>query len=274
MSPLHSTVHRTAVAALLLLPLTVTASAQSKLEARYGISVAGIPVGKAAWTLDLGTDQYSASATGSASGAASILVSGEGAISARGAIKDGKPVPTTFVSNVTQEADKTELRMTIDDGKVKEVKVASEPPPAADRVAVTDAHKSGITDPLSALLIPVAASGDALSAGACQRTLPIFDGRRRFDLKLTFKRMDKVKADKGYTGPVAVCAVAFQPQAGHRTSSTLVKYVSDGREIELWLAPVAGTKVLAPFRVSIANMLGNLVVQATQFEVLAQTAAK
>ena len=27
-------------------------------------------------------------------------------------------------------------------------------------------------------------------------------------------------------------------------------------------APVAGTRLLAPFRISIANMLGNLVVQA------------
>ena len=40
--------------------------------------------------------------------------------------------------------------------------------------------------------------------------LPVFDGRRRYDLKLTFKRMDQVKADKGYAGPVAVCAVSFQ----------------------------------------------------------------
>ena len=43
---------------------------------------------------------------------------------------------------------------------------------------------------------------------------------------------------------------------------------------ELWLAPVEGAKLLLPFRVSVHNMLGNFVMQATQFEMPAQTAAK
>jgi hypothetical protein len=34
------------------------------------------------------------------------------------------------------------------------------------------------------------------------------------------------------------------------------------------LAPVAGTRLLAPFRITIVNMLGNLVVQANRFEVV------
>jgi hypothetical protein len=40
---------------------------------------------------------------------------------------------------------------------------------------------------------------------ACQHTLPIFDGHQRYDLKLAFKRMDQVTAEKGYSGPVVVC---------------------------------------------------------------------
>ena len=44
-----------------------------------------------------------------------------------------------------------------------------------------------------------------------------------------------------------------------------MKYL-DGREIELTLAPIAGTRLLAPFRLSIFNMLGNIVVEATAFE--------
>jgi hypothetical protein len=113
-----------------------------------------------------------------------------------------------------------------------------------------------------------AGTGDGAAPEVCQRTLPIFDGRRRYDLKLAFKRMDTVKAEKGYAGPAVVCSLTFEPIAGHRPSSALVKYVT-GREIEIAFAPVAGTKVLAPFRVTVANMLGNLTIQATRFEVLA-----
>jgi hypothetical protein len=54
----------------------------------------------------------------------------------------------------------------------------------------------------------------------------------------------------------------------------MVKYLSEGRDIEIAFAPVAGTRVLAPFRVSIANMLGNLVVQASRFEAVAPPSAR
>src|SRR4029077_9759252 len=105
------------------------------------------------------------------------------------------------------------------------------------------------------------AGGDVTRA-ACERTLPIFDGHRRYDLKLTFKRMDEVKPDRHNAGgPVAVCGLAFAPIAGHRTDSKLVRFLAQDRDIELWLAPVGGAPVLAPVRLSIAGMLGNLVVQ-------------
>ena len=69
---------------------------------------------------------------------------------------------------------------------------------------------------------------------------------QRYDLKLAFKRMDKVTAEKGYAGPVAVCSVSYEPIAGH-ASIPLVKYLSEGREMEMALAPIAGTRLLAPF---------------------------
>jgi hypothetical protein len=36
--------------------------------------------------------------------------------------------------------------------------------------------------------------------------------------------------------------------------------------MEVALAPVAGTRVLAPFRVSVVIMIANLVIEANQFE--------
>jgi hypothetical protein len=49
--------------------------------------------------------------------------------------------------------------------------------------------------------------------------------------------------------PVVVCSVGFEPIAGHLASAPLVKYLSEGREMEIALAPVDGTRLLAPFRV-------------------------
>jgi hypothetical protein len=67
-----------------------------------------------------------------------------------------------------------------------------------------------------------------------------------------------------------VCSVSYEPIAGHRASTALVKYLSEGREMEIALAPVAGTRLLAPFRLSVVSMLANLVIEANQFESTAQ----
>lgn len=262
-----------AVAAILAAFVAAPAQAQGKLEARYNISMTGISIGKAAWSVEIGSGLYTTSASGRASGMFSVLFDGEGSVSARGAFKDGRPMPATFVSSVAREGDKAETKMTFDNGAAKEVATETAPP-APDRVPLTAAHRQGVVDPLSAMLVPITGAYDVAAPEACARTLPVFDGRRRYDLKLSFKRMERVKADKGYTGSAVVCAMTFQAQAGHRASSTLVKYLSEGRDIELWLAPVAGTRMLAPFRVSVASMIGSLVVQATQFETMSQTAAK
>jgi hypothetical protein len=239
--------------------------AQVKFEARYTISVARIPIGESNWTLDFGADQYDASASANAKGVLRVLASGKGTFAARGIVKHGVPAATHFTAKTDSDNDKVDIKMTLDGGTVTELD-ASQPPPSPDRVPLTDEHRAGILDPLSAMLIAAAGSDGALAPQACRRTLPLFDGRRRFDLALSFKRMGKVAAENGYRGPALVCAVTLEPLAGYRPSSPVVKYLTDGREIELWLAPIAGTHLLAPFRLSIASMLGNLVVEAYRFE--------
>ena len=44
-----------------------------------------------------------------------------------------------------------------------------------------------------------------------------------------------------------------------------IQYLANLREIEVWLAPIAGTRVLAPYRVAVPTPLGLGVMQATQF---------
>jgi hypothetical protein len=80
--------------------------------------------------------------------------------------------------------------------------------------------------------------------------------------------MDKMTAEKGYAGPVVVCSVSYEPIAGHRANIPLVKYLSEGREMEIALAPLAGTRLLAPFRLSVVSTLANLMIEADRFETI------
>ncbi len=248
------------------------AQAQGKLEARYTASVGGIPLGKGAWVIEISDTQYTTAASGRVTGVLRAVTSGEGSVAARGILSGGHPVPSSYAVHVTSDDKTDEVRMAFNAGTVKEL--VAEPPfaPTPDRVPVTEAHRKGVIDPMSAGLMPVGGTGDVLVPEACQRTLPIFDGRQRFDLTMAFKRVDKVSADKGYQGPVVVCQVTYQPLAGHRPSRYAIKYLMEQRDMEIWLAPIVGTRFLVPYRIQVPTLLGSAVLEATQFVTVLQPA--
>jgi hypothetical protein len=114
-------------------------------------------------------------------------------------------------------------------------------------------------------LIRVSGNSDPVSPEACRRTLPVFDGRMRFDLQLSFKRIEKVQAQKGYQGPAAVCAVQFVPLAGYVPERPTIKYLMAQQDMEIWLAPIPGTRMVVPYRISLTTPLGRGVLEATEF---------
>lgn len=246
------------------------AHAQAQFDARYTLSMSGIVIGKLTWRTQIGAADYTTSASGGVSGFLSLFVKGEGNVTVKGQMKDGRPRPLSFVSAVEREDEKVNVQIAFDNARVVSLKV-EEPPHESDRVPIEPAHKTGVIDPLSAFLIP-GSSDDPMERAGCERTLAMFDGRRRYDLTLSYKRTDTIKNDSGKQSMVLVCAIKFTPMSGHRSSSPLVKFLAEGREIEVWLAPVTGTRILAPVRLSVASLVGNMVLQATQFETTALAA--
>ncbi|HXW24615.1 MAG TPA: DUF3108 domain-containing protein [Xanthobacteraceae bacterium] len=262
-----------AVAALAALAVPAQpARAQGRVEATYRATLAGISIGTGTWVIDIGAKQYAAAASGRASGVMRVIVSGEGSSTVRGAIKQGRLVPGNFAANI-HSYESYDVRMELNGGNVKAL--TNEPPlvESPDRVPLTEAHRRGVVDPMTAFMITVPGAGELVSEEACQRKLPIFDGRQRFDLELSFKRMEVVESEQGYRGPAVVCTASYIPIAGHRPGRYVIRYLQETRDIEIWLAPIAGTRVLVPYRISIPTLLGNAMLQATQFDTEAQVAA-
>ncbi len=249
------------------------ARAQGRLEAHYTATLAGIRLGVGTWVVDIGPHQYLATANGRATGLLRMIGSGEGIAVARGSISQGRLVPSTSAANIITSRGTNDVRMSFRRGNVKEI--LAEPPtePSPDRVTVTEAHRHGVLDPLTAGVIAVAGTGEAVGPAACERRIPIFDGHQRFDIVLSFKRMDTVRAEKGYQGPAVVCAVRYHPIAGHRPDRYAIKYLQEQRDIETWLAPIAGTRVVVPYRISVPTLLGTAVLEATRFELGPASAA-
>jgi hypothetical protein len=234
------------------------------LAAHYVVTMTHVRVGEITWAVNFSDKTYLASANGKASGVFSVLVKGEGAFTTHGAWTGGRLTPTTARSDITDDDGIYETEMTFEDGVIKHVQDRGAPPPA-DRIRVSQSLLRGVTDPLSAMLIPV--GGNARAPENCDKTLRIYDGRRRYNLALSYKRIDTLKTAHGYAGPVLVCGVMLRPIAGYRPDSLLVRYLAGKADLELWFAPVAGSPVMAPVRALMPTLIGTMDIQANEFVV-------
>jgi hypothetical protein len=239
--------------------------AQGKLEAHYTATIAGIPIGKGTWAIDITDSHYTASASGETTGLVRAFTGGEGTSHVNGTLQAGQPASSTYASTIASSHKTDVVQLTVTNGVVTDFRLDPPLETEPDRVPITDASRKGILDPMTASLMRTPGTGTPLSPEACQRTLAIFDGRLRYDLQFAYKRMDHVKAEKGYAGPVVVCAVYFSPVAGYIPSRAAIRYIAKLRDMEVWLAPIAGTRVLVPFRAQGPTLIGRIVMEATQF---------
>jgi hypothetical protein len=248
-----------------LMLLAAPASAQGRLEAHYEATLAGIPVGRGAWTIDIADDQFTASAFGGTAGLLKAFAGGTGTGASQGRVVGGALVPTNYSATTTTSKKSEAIHMVLTGGNVREYAIEPEPPVDPDRIPVTDAHRRGVYDPMTGSMLRVPGTADPLSPDACRTGAAIFDGRMRYDLKLDYKRMETVKAEKGYHGPAVVCSIFFIPVAGYIPDRPVIKYLAAQRNIEIAFAPVAGTRVLVPFRLVIPTPFGTAMLEATQF---------
>ena len=250
---------------LMLFGALPSASAQGRLDARYEATLSGIPVGRGAWTIDIADDQFSASASGGTSGLLKTFTGGSGTGAAQGRVVNGLPVATNYSASTTTSKKTEAIHMVLSNGNVREYGIEPEPPVDPDRIPVTEAHRRGVFDPMTGSMLRAPGNLDPLSPEVCRAGASIFDGRMRYDLRLDFKRMEMVRAEKGYRGPALVCAVYFSPVAGYIPDRPVIKYLAAQRNIEITFAPIAGTRILVPFRMVIPTPLGTAMLEATQF---------
>jgi len=119
-----------------------------------------------------------------------------------------------------------------------------------------------VLDPASAFLWPAPAG---VAPEACERTLPVFNGRQRFDLAFAYSRSDTFHArDGSYSGPAIVCAMRYRPVSGYRPDKDSIRFMAANRDMEVWMAP-AGDGMVAPVRIQIRSKLGRLVLEARSF---------
>ena len=107
------------------------AQAQGRVDARYSVTLGGVPIGKGAWVIDISDSQFTAAASGATTGLLRVLSTGQGSGASRGYMIGGNPVPASFAASITTDKKTEEIRMTLGSGDVKDFSIV---PPSRRRI--------------------------------------------------------------------------------------------------------------------------------------------
>lgn len=259
------------VAVLLATVLATGASAETRVKGKYSLSISGIKVGDLRFTGTIHAGRYELEGSGKIAGLPQFFTSFTGETASEGSITEDGITPKRHSIGYNTVKKDYETRIIFRERSVSGLDL--EPPYKSkkSRVPVLEEHMTSVIDPLSAAVIPIPGDGPLLGPDVCDRTLSIFDGRERFDLSLTHKGLGQVSAreEGGYSGPVAICRVAYTPIAGHRRNDRYVERLASSDDIEIWFAPVEAERVLMFYRAAVPTPYGAAVIHPKAFVITA-----
>jgi hypothetical protein len=247
-------------AALLAATALVAEAGDTEFNARYNVRLAILPFTFATGTVKATVpDQGRYTVDFDAKGP-SFTMNGK----STGIIQSGNVWAINSVMDSTDSSESRKISIAMSHGRVRREIVDPPLPFRPDRVPLTQEHRRGVIDPISALLMPVLSKGGPAEPGNCDRVLPIFEGTERFDIRMSYLRTEMVKTPKGYEGPAVVCRASYKAIAGHRPKGSAL-YMERNKTIEAWLAPIGDTQMMAPWRVSMGTRVGTLILEAMEF---------
>lgn len=249
--------------------LASPAQAQGRLDAKYQATLGGLAIGKGSWVVVIGDKGYSGSTAGGTTGLVKAIGGGHGTGSTQGKMVAGRLAPDAYLSSVFYGKKNETIRIAFTGERVSASSIEPEPPPTPDRIPVTDAERRGVSDPMSGVMFAVPGKDELPNAQACATKAAIFDGRMRYDLDLAFKQMETLVLVNGTRLPAVVCSLNFKPVSGYVPSRAAIKYLAKRQDIDVALAPIAGTRVMVPVRVRIPTPVGLGMVEATEFNTAA-----
>ena len=233
------------------------------IRAAYEVNFNGFNVGTFEFQAQTEDESYSLTGTARLTlllGAFSWI----GETRAFGLISNQVPKPAAFSFDFKANSKTGSTKVDFDDGAVLEVRHNPRPEPKTDIVPLRDQHLKGVLDPLSAIMVV----SNYSNPDPCERRLPIFDGKERFDLVLSYKGEVKVNEQQpsGQPAIAHVCRVKYRPIAGHKADAEN-SYLATTDAIEVALRPIPSANVLVPYQITIPTLLGYATIVSKRVEI-------
>ena len=263
---------RSALATTLLTTLLATADASAvaapaeaarRVVVTYSLSFLNLGVGTADLTADLTSERYAIGLSGRLTGLAGWFFQGDGTARSAGRLSPAGTVPSTFRIDSHYGTAPVRVQVSYDSGSVRKAEVEPEPQPKPDRVPVTAADTTGVTDPIGMLAVQVGPG--PLEPAMCDRRIPVFDGATRADIALSRGTVVQV-ATGPYRGPALDCRIRWIPVAGHRAKGSSVRRMSENDDMRVRLAPATEGGLLLPLSIAVGTGWGTARIEATRWE--------
>ncbi|QDG78279.1 DUF3108 domain-containing protein [Labrenzia sp. PHM005] len=252
---------KTIAAAVCLLTMPAQASS---LYVKYDISLTGLKIGEGALSVDLNDKTYRLHGQGNMAAFGNFVSDGSGSVHATGSVSPAGLLPASFTMQAEEEGKPNTVTMTMAKGSVTGRQIHPAQDRMNERVKVTEAHKRGVIDPLSAVLFP---APRGLHRDSCNRTVAIYDGRDRYDVVLSYKaKYQMTGRGKRYSGGVLACKARYRPISGHRPNRKTIQQLAANKTMEVHLAEVPGKPYLLLYKASLMTPVGPLNVQNVKFK--------
>jgi hypothetical protein len=234
-------------------------SSANRITAVYRVDLAGFNLGDFRLTTTFRGDDYEMRGEGRFTILEGLVYEWRGVTASAGRVTSAGPEPAMYALNYSNGGKKTEqLRMTFEGRAVTGISIIPNKLPSPRTIPVTKEQLEGVLDPMSGAFLSAHSENPNGDLSVCNKTLPVFDGRQRFDLVISPKRAVNVQrtTPTGYAGPAVICGVKFIPIAGYQPDNPGIRLMSQSNEIEVWLIPVRGTYMYVPYRIVLPTPVG------------------
>ena len=236
----------------------------ASVKATYQISFNGFNIG----TVDFQSEAESESYTLVANTRLSVLLGAftwDSETRSFGMLTSKAPKPAAFSLDFKSTLKAGSLKIGFSDGAVTDVAQQPIIPPKPGTIPLREQHLKGVLDPLSAIMMLSRGS----NAHPCERRIPIFDGKERFDLVLSRKGEVQVTEQQpsGQPGLAYVCRVKYQPIAGYKLDRE-TEFMVSNEAIEVALRPIPSANVFIPYQATIPTLAGYATVYAKRVEIV------
>ena len=242
----------------------------TRITANYGVYWAGLHFGDIRLDIIVRSSDYEMKGDGQSSALGGLIYKWSGDTTSAGKLSKSGPQPSQYTLDYSGGDKHGDVRISFSGGAVSDVSTSPKKRPNPKKIPVTKEQLRGVLDPMTGAFLRARPNLSNADLEVCDETIPVFDGKLRFDIVLVPKERRRIerKAPNGYSGPAAVCGVKFVPISGFRPGDRGINFMSSHEdEIEVWLVPLPNTVLYLPYRISVPTAFGSGSAEMLSFRV-------